>query len=208
MRITRKISKLFYSFVVQSEGGELYSASIRKNAQKNNVSVGLYSYGGCFEENFNIGGIVEIGNYCSIAGHVRYFGANHPLQNISMSALWYNKSMGFDVKDVKRNTLSIGHDVWVGYGAIITAGCTHIGNGAVVGAGAVVTRDVEPYAIVGGNPARLIRYRFPQEMRQKIDESQWWLLTPAELYKYYEYMNNPEKFLQNLENNSIRSSGD
>ena len=70
--------------------------------------------------------------------------------------------------------LEIGHDAWLGVNSIITTGCHRIGIGAVVGAGAVVTKDVPDFAIVGGNPARILRYRFPEDIRQRILEGRWW----------------------------------
>ena len=75
-----------------------------------------------------------------------------------MSAYFYNKAFsGLDVKDVERHSLKIGQDVWIGHGVTIVSTCHHIGNGAVVAAGAVVTKDVPAYAIVGGVPAKKIR---------------------------------------------------
>jgi carbonic anhydrase/acetyltransferase-like protein (isoleucine patch superfamily) len=70
--------------------------------------------------------------------------------------------------------LSIGHDCWIGYGAIVTPGCRRIGVGAIVAAGAVVTRDVADFAIVAGNPARELRRRFAPELCDRILASRWW----------------------------------
>ena len=163
--------------------------------QRYKVDVGMYSYGGCFNDSFNVGGEVVIGRYCSIADKVNYFGANHPLENAIMSPWFYNKSFsGFNVKDVPRSKLTIGHDVWIGYGVIITNGCKRIGNGAVIGAGSIVTHDVPPYAIVVGNPSKVIKYRFPSNIIEEIEKSKWWELSPEELMKYYEYMSDPEIF--------------
>ncbi|MCK5509066.1 MAG: hypothetical protein KAI50_11185 [Desulfobacterales bacterium] len=77
---------------------------------------------------------------------------------------------------IHRNELIVGHDVWLGSNAIICSGCHRIGNGAVVGAGAVVTKDVPDYAIVGGNPAMVIKIRFCDSIIAKLLESEWWLL--------------------------------
>jgi acetyltransferase-like isoleucine patch superfamily enzyme len=76
--------------------------------------------------------------------------------------------------NLPRGRLEIGHDAWLGVNSIITTGCHRIGIGAVVGAGAVVTKDVPDFAIVGGNPARILRYRFPEDLRQRILDSRWW----------------------------------
>lgn len=79
------------------------------------------------------------------------------------------------------HSLRIGHGVWVGNGANILAGCKTIGNGAVIGAGAVVTHDVPPYAIVVGNPAKILRYRLTPEQIEKVEASKWWELDKDEL---------------------------
>ena len=77
--------------------------------------------------------------------------------------------------------LTIGHDVWIGARVIILPGCRQIGDGAVVGAGAVVTRDVEPYRIVGGNPARVIQPRFDPKIEALVLASAWWQRSLEEL---------------------------
>ena len=142
------LGRKLFNYKVNKQGGPVRSTLIREFYKKRNVNVKLFTYGGCFSEHFNNGGVVNIGRYCSIAEHVSYFGANHPTTMLSQSALFYNKTLGLDVKDVCRSQLDIGNDVWIGYGVIITAGCKSIGNGAVIGAGAVVTKDVPPYTVV------------------------------------------------------------
>ena len=187
---------------VQREGGEKESVSLRKYIKKRSVIIDLYTYGSCFNKEFNNGGTVTIGRYCSFGPNVKYFGANHPLEKAIMSAYFYNsKFSGFDVEDVPRAKLEIGHDVWLGANAIITSKCSYIGNGAVVGAGAVVTKDIPAYAIVVGNPGRVIKYRFDTNTIDALEESEWWMMKPEELLKYYEYMSNPIEFAEILLNN-------
>lgn len=183
--------KLLFNYIVKKQGGATRSKLLRKYYSAQNVDVGLYTYGGCFSDKFNTGGTVKVGRYCSIAEHVSYFGANHPFNMISQSAFFYNKALGLDVKDVERFNLTIGNDVWIGYGTIITAGCVNIGNGAVVGAGSVVTHDVPAYSVVAGNPARIIKMRFDENTINEIETSKWWEKEPQELYKYYKYMTDP-----------------
>ena len=71
-------------------------------------------------------------------------------------------------------TPTIGNDVWLGHHAIILPGASKIGDGAVIGAGAVVNRDVPPYAVIVGNPGRVVKFRFPEETRKELQESRWW----------------------------------
>lgn len=162
--------------------------------QRYKVEVELYTYGGCFKSDFNTGGTVHVGRYCSIANNVHYFGANHPINSFTTSAYFYNSSFGLNVKDVERHCLCIGHDVWIGYGTIITSGCHYIGNGAIIGAGSIITHDVPPYSIVAGNPARIIRKRFSENNQLLLENSKWWKNSPLELMQLYDCIDDIEKF--------------
>lgn len=189
--------------ITSLEGGQKYSKTLRKITLKNKVTVGLYSYGSCFDKEFNLGGTVSIGRYCSFAGNVRYFGGNHPMNFVSMSPFFYNKKWGgFDVKDIERGTLEIGNDVWIGYNVIITNKCKKIGNGAVIGAGTILTKDVPAYSIVVGNPGKVIRYRFDNDTIKIIEESKWWELEPKELMKCYDVIDNPKEFCKRIKDSS------
>ena len=191
--------RVIKSVVVKHTGHQQESKILREyTSQKYKVDVGMYSYGSCFSKDFNRGGVVSIGRYCSLAADVHYFGANHPLKHVSTSPYFYEKKFGFDVKDVPRCSLRIGNDVWCGYGVIITNGCHSIGNGAVVAAGAVVTHDVPPYAVVAGSPARIVHYRFDDKTIRLLEESKWWERSPSELMEYYNDISNPLVFCQKL----------
>lgn len=179
LKLFNKINLELVHLKVEREGGEMTSKTIRKFVRSRyNVDVGQYSYGSCFEPLFNVGGKIKIGRYCSFASNIHYFGANHPINRLSTSPYFYSKEFGFCVSDILRNELEIGNDVWIGYGVIITAACHKIGNGAIIGGGSVVTKNVEPYTIVAGNPAKLIRMRFSDEEIQRIEQSQWWIDEP------------------------------
>jgi virginiamycin A acetyltransferase len=161
------------------EGGTMFSRTIREALSLYyGVHVGMYSYGPCMQfGSLPIG--TRIGNYCSIADGLRVFRRNHPLNRLSQHALFFNYQAGLITRDtidnVEANPLIIGHDVWIGANVIIAPGCKIIGNGAVIGAGAVVAEDVPAFAIVGGVPAKLIHWRFNEDIQQCLEKSQWWL---------------------------------
>lgn len=123
----------------------------------------------------------EIGKFCSIAAMVRINPGNHPMHRASQSHFTYRASAYFedeadelDFFHWRRSfPVSIGHDVWIGHGSIILAG-RKVGNGAIIAAGAVVTKDVAPYTIVGGTPAKFIRQRFPDHVISDLEYLKWW----------------------------------
>jgi phosphonate metabolism protein (transferase hexapeptide repeat family) len=129
-----------------------------------------------------------IGKFCSIAAMTRINPGNHPMQRASQSHFTYRASAYFEgERDEgeffawrRSQLVVIGHDVWIGHGAIVLPGRT-VGTGAVVGAGAVVTKDVAPYTIVAGNPARLIRARFPAAIAERLEALEWWNWSHARL---------------------------
>ena len=192
--------KLFLKIIVKIQHGEIKSNCLRNYYKKKySTCVGLYSYGYCFNKDFNNGGAVEIGRYCSIAKNVHYFGANHPIYSLSSSAIFFNKKLSkYPVKDVPRSKLQIGNDVWIGYGTIITCNCKKIGDGVIIGAGSIVTKDIPDYAIVVGNPARIIKYRFEKNTIDLLKESKWWNLNVNNIMEYYEKFDKPKDIINGL----------
>lgn len=122
-----------------------------------------------------------IGKFCAIASDVRINALNHPMERVSQHKITYRPNEYFvgakiDKAFRERRQLAhvtIGNDVWIGHGAIVLPGIS-IGHGAVIAAGAVVTKNVEPYAIVAGVPARRIKWRFPESIRTRIISLAWW----------------------------------
>jgi acetyltransferase-like isoleucine patch superfamily enzyme len=108
-----------------------------------------------------------IGNYCSIAPNVQFIlGSEHPYKRLSTFPFGV-KIAGHHSDSVSKGNIIVCDDVWIGYGAIILSGIT-ISQGAIVAAGSVVTRNVPPYSIVGGNPAKVLKYRFEQNIIDKL----------------------------------------
>lgn len=141
------------------------------------VAMGDYSY----VVNDSDIAYATIGKFCSIAAMTRINPGNHPMWRASQSHFTYRASAYFagesddhDFFDWRRaQRVGIGHDVWIGHGAIVLPG-RQIGTGAVVAAGAIVTKDIAPYVIVAGNPARIIRPRFTSKIVDDLIALAWW----------------------------------
>lgn len=141
----------------------------------------------------------DIGSFCSIASNVMIGGGKHPLNHVSTSPVFYSKKNVLktcfaEVNFGEYDQTSIGNDVWIGTNAFIKGGVT-IGHGAVIGAYSVVTKNVEPYSIVGGNPAKLIRKRFDDSTIEKLLKSQWWNYSNEILREKAAHFGNVVEFL-------------
>lgn len=148
--------------------------------KRHRIDVGMYSYG-CFDQ-WRMPGPIVVGRYCSFANTVRSAPINHPMEALTTHPILYEKAFGVVDKDIEWDEpLVVGDDVWVGHNVVILPGCKRIGRGAVIGAGAIVTKNVEPYAVMAGNPARKLRDRFAPELVQQLEASRWWELDPPAL---------------------------
>ena len=179
------LRKACLSLVRRIEGGVMHSTTLRRLLKEcHGVTVGRYSYGACFVPGALPPGS-SIGNYCSMADGLQIFRRNHPSVTLSQHPFFYNKELGLLSEDtiirIEDNPLRIGHDVWIGSNVTILPGSKTIGNGAIIGAGAVVTRDIPPFEIHAGNPARLIGERFSPEIRALVEQTHWWELSLFEL---------------------------
>ncbi len=130
-------------------------------------------------ERCNVSGPTTIGRYCQLATGVAVISGDHPTSKLTT---YTNRRLlsGHMATHVERRAVSVGNDVWIGRNAMVLAGVT-VGDGAVIGAGAVVTKDVEPYAIVAGVPARRIGSRFSDETIALLEQLRWWERTSADI---------------------------
>ncbi|WP_292315711.1 CatB-related O-acetyltransferase [Mesorhizobium sp.] len=142
------------------------------------VTVGRHTYGVTWRKIMfpSKDAPLRVGAFCSIAGRVVFMcSGQHPTASATTFPIYSRllKQPEPIAENSKPAGITVGNDVWIGNGAMILPG-VEIGDGAVVGAGAVVTKNVPSYAIVGGSPARLIRYRFSQDVISKLLTIQWW----------------------------------
>ena len=121
----------------------------------------------------------RVGNYCSIGPEVKVGQMDHDLHCVSTSTKIFGPAHGITDHPGFREPAVIDHDVWLGANVVVRQG-VHIGTGAVVGAGSVVTSDIPPYAIAVGAPAKVIKYRFPESTISMLLKSKWWELDHKE----------------------------
>lgn len=173
--IRATLSKYLYS------GGASF---LNDDKRYRKYKIGKYTYGKPKVFDWESGkGQLEIGSFCSIALGVKIIlGGAHRADWVSsypFPAFFPEADQAVDFAPSK-GTTRIGNDVWIGMDALILPGIT-IGDGAVIGAGAVLTKDVPPYAIVGGNPAKIIRYRFDEKTIDELKIICWWNWELAEI---------------------------
>lgn len=156
------------------------SAALRRLLRVHDgVVVGAYSYGPVLRRHLLPRGTV-VGRWCSVGQGLIVRRRDHPIERMTQHPFFYNARLGLVDRDTipsdEDNPLVIGNDVWIGDRVTIVSGCRHVGDGAVIAAGAVVTRDVPPFAIVGGVPAKVLRMRFSPAVAALVAQSRWWEL--------------------------------
>lgn len=205
-----KLSYIYAKIIRKIRGKAIINSNIHHTAvvysgsQIVNSQLGRYSYCGCDCEINN----TDIGSFCSISHRVYIGGAEHPINWVSTSPVFENvrhsgpskRFSQFDVPLPKRTV--IGNDVWIGYGATIKQG-VQIGHGAIIGSKALVTKDIPPYAIVGGIPAKVIKYRFEKEIIDGLLLTKWWNLPDEEIQKYSHLIKDPKAFISQLMNSVV-----
>ena len=155
----------------------------------------------------------EIGSFCSIAPYVEIIYGRHPTNFVSTHPIFYSTRKQCGINFLEKNqynefnlignsnrSVIIENDVWIGYGAKLIEGIK-ISNGAIVLAGSIVTKDVEAYSIVGGVPAKHIKYRFDLEFRTELEKSQWWNKDIDWIKDNIDKFRSPNEFLELLKGN-------
>lgn len=174
----RRLRNRCLKLCMRLEGGMFFSATYREILKTHHdVEIGPYTYGDVMRPGVLPPGS-RVGPWCSIGSGLIVRRRDHPFERPSMHPFFYNSAVGFLERDTiqyeRENPLVIGHDVWFGDRVTVLSGCTTIGAGSVVAAGAVVTKDVPPYSIVGGLPAKVLKQRFDDATITKLEASRWW----------------------------------
>lgn len=180
--------------------GTLYSTVLRQIFKDyHDVEIGMYTHGSCFIPG-NFDRFTKIGRYCSIAADVRVFNRDHPMDFKSTHAFFFNPILKYTKEDLVDYTpLEIGNDVWIGHGTLILPNVTKIGDGAVIGAGSVVSKNIPPYAVAVGHPVRIVRYRFSQAKIKELLGEKWWEKDIDEIDPEIKQYQQPYENLENVD---------
>ena len=178
--------------------------NVKPTVRNPNIIVGDFTYysGNNFESRVThhydfIGDKLIIGKFCQIGANVEFVmnGANHQMNAATTFPFyifrgWEMESPSKDDLPLKGDTV-VGNDVWIGEGAAILPG-VHIGDGAIIGKGAVVASDIPPYCVAVGNPAKVVRKRFDEELIELLEETKWWDLPIEEIQTLIPILTSPD----------------
>ena len=202
MVVKEIIKKLFYKPALKSKGESFY---LKDNPNYVKYNIGIGTYGKPRIQDWRDGTGLIIGNYCSIAKNVDILlgGEHHsdwittyPFKTLSKN------TEHFEMDKKSKCSVIIGNDVWIGMNSMILSG-VHIGNGAIIGAGSVITKDVPSYSIYAGNPAKLIRFRFNEAIINELNDIAWWYWDEKKLADNYQFLlsKNVEEFIMKHKKN-------
>lgn len=195
------ISKLIKKLHIPSIKSSIINkkSKICSGSQIVNCNIDKYTYVGnnCTLVN------TDIGSFCSIADNCIIGGSNHPINWVSTSPVFYHDNnilkKNFSNHEYSFNSKTIiGNDVWIGSNCLLKSGIS-IASGAIIGMGSVVTKDVGYYEIWAGNPARLVRKRFNDDVISKIIKSEWWCWDDNHIKNASLYFNNIQLFLEKID---------
>lgn len=148
-------------------------------------------------------GDVTIGNYCAIARNTVFQQTNHETTKPAMQMRFYTDVLGDSLEHTTNGPIVIGNDVWIGTQSIILSGVT-VGDGAIIGAGSIVTRDVAPYSVVAGVPAEHVKWRFPEEIREALLELSWWDWDEDQIRAHKEFFTNKIESVTDIPNKATQ----
>lgn len=174
--------------------------SIQRFNAIDSCEIGNFTYTGRYTTILH----AKIGSFSSISWGISIGGADHDLKKVTTHDFLYNPMKGllpegYIVKEHFKDDCIVGNDVWIGANASILRGVT-IGDGAVIGAGSVVTRDVEPYSVVVGSPAKTIKKRFKDDVIERLLKVKWWDFPTGAIRNHFDLFNNsPERTIEELE---------
>lgn len=189
MSVFKKIIVRYQKKILKS----IQAAEIQEQKEKGLLEIGNNTYGINHCKIYQYKGSeskIIIGKYCSLAPNIQFIaGGIHPTDWISTFPFRAKYNLPGKYEDgmpYSKGIIEIGNDVWIGTSAIILSG-VKIGHGAVVAAGSIVTKSVPPYAIVGGNPAKIIKYRLSEEKIEELLEMKWWDWSEEEIKKNIDF---------------------